>query len=150
MSVIDGLVAGIIRMEGEPLTSTNPGNLRDAPWFPGSYGHRTYYDGVTPLKYNIRGFWVPRTRQEGVSGLEHDVWLHVCEGWTLVEFIAGRPLKNVANPEIVIYMGGYAPASDGNDPVKYVASLVQWLGGTLNPNLPLWDALHEPTLPASI
>lgn len=139
MSVVDALVAGIIKQEGEPPTATNPGNIVDPVWFPGTFGHRAYYDG-SPVHYRVtsggRMFWVPRTRQEGISAIEHVVWLKCAEGWTMTELIAGR-----SNAQGVL-VGGYAPASDGNDPAAYVAHLLMWTG--IDPLKPMWDALHEP------
>ena len=127
ISVVDQIVAGIIRQEGEPETSTNPGNIRDPVWFPGAPGNRKYYDG-TPLIY-ANGFWLPRTRQEGVSGLYHVVWLKVAEGYTLTAFI-----------------DLYAPTGDENDPVKYVADLVGWIGGGFDPNGPMWNYVQDPPI----
>ena len=100
--LIQRIVNAIIRQEGEPVTAFNPGNLRGAPWL------------TDP---NIAGgFWVPSSRAEGVAGLAHLVALHIAEGNTLRDFIAGEP---------GVY-GGFAPGSDGNKPDTYIADVMQW------------------------
>lgn len=94
--LIQRLVAAIIRQEGAPATSTNPGNLRGAPWLPKPW----------PMQ---NGFWLPVSRSTGVAGLAHVVALHVAEGDSLEKFISG-----------------YAPSSDHNDTAAYIANVQKW------------------------
>lgn len=114
--LIERLVNAIIRQEGEKSTSLNPGNLRGAPWL------------ASPVIVN--GFWEPSSRAEGVAGLAHLVALHIAEGNTLTDFIAGDP---------GVY-AGFAPGADDNNDAVYIADVMQWarIGNAM---LPLWNFL---------
>jgi len=136
-TLITRITNAIIRQEGALPTSTNPGNLRDCPWFPilmkdgkpwippladPKPEFIRYYpdseDSAGEVEYVLftpRGFWIPRTRAEGIAGIAHVVGLHVAEGDTLTGFIAGRP----GYP-------GFAPKADGNDPVTYIRNVSLW------------------------
>jgi len=114
----------------------NPGNLRDAPWFPPGAPGKRYYPNTYPaqtLQY-ASGFWVPRSRAEGVAGAAHVVALHIAEGDTLRQLISR-----------------WAPNSDGNDTEAYIQNVAGWADIT-DVNLPLWNfildrnyALDKPT-----
>ena len=114
--LIQRIVNAIIRQEGMPATWTNPGNLRNAPW-------------LTNPVVNA-GFWRPATRAEGVAGLAHLVALHIAQGNTLRDFIAGHP---------GIY-AGFAPGADRNDPTVYIADVKNW-AGIADENIPLWSLI---------
>ena len=94
--LIQRIVAAIIRQEGEPADSVNPGNLRAAPWLHPS----------SDQPYIVNGFWVPASRAEGVAGLAHVVALHIAEGDSLTTFISG-----------------YAPPGDGNATAIYIENV---------------------------
>jgi hypothetical protein len=107
----DSIVSAIVREEGRPLDDTNPGDLRDAPWFPGEppivdgtpyrvVSRRTHYD-KTPVAYRLQSgnnepFWNPRSRAEGLAGAFHVVALHVAELNSLAELISdwAPPVEN--------------------------------------------------------
>lgn len=112
------VVNAIIRQEGESPTGFNPGNLRAAPWL------------TKPVI--VKGFWVPCSRAEGVAGIEHVFALHLAQGNTLRDFIAGHP---------GVY-SGYAPAADKNKPEVYIANVALW-AGIGDPDQPLWNFLGE-------
>jgi hypothetical protein len=118
-NLIQRIVNAIIRQEGEPSTALNPGNLKGAPWLQG------------PV-IDAQGFWVPGSRAEGIAGLAHLVALHVAEGNTLWDFIAGAP--NV--------YAGFAPAGAGNNPTVYVADIMVWTG-VPSSTVPLWTYLES-------
>jgi hypothetical protein len=113
------VVNAIIRQEGEPPDALNPGNLRGAPWL------------ANPTIVN--GFWVPTCRAEGEAGLGHLLWLHIAEGNTLTDFIAGHP---------GVY-AGFSPRADGNDPTVYIADLMQW-AGIPDATVPMWNFIGDP------
>ena len=96
--LIQRIVAAIIRQEGAKPDSTNPGNLRGAPWLSGPKAFQN-------------GFWLPVTRAQGVAGLAHVVALHIAEGDSLTTFI-----------------GKYAPSADHNNTVAYIANVSKWAG----------------------
>ena len=114
--VIQRLVNAIIRQEGMPTTYANPGNLRGAPWLK-----------IVPME---NGFWLPTSREQGVAGLAHLVALHLAQGNSLHDFIAGHP---------GVY-AGFAPGADHNDPVKYIADVKLW-AAIADETLPLWNFL---------
>ena len=114
--LIQRIVNGIIRVEGMPADFTNPGNLRGAPWL------------SQPVI--VGGFWKPATRVEGEGGLAHLVALHIAQGNTLTDFISGHP---------GVY-GGFAPASDHNDPAAYIANIKNW-AAVPDATEPLWNFL---------
>jgi hypothetical protein len=114
--LIQRIVNAIIRQEGEGPIAMNPGNLRGAPWL------------TNPLIIN--GFWAPSSRAMGVAGLAHLVALHVAEGNTLRDFIAGHP---------GVY-AGFAPGADGNKPDVYVANVMEW-AAIEDGDEPLWSYL---------
>jgi hypothetical protein len=114
--LIQRVVNAIIRQEGMPGDYPNPGNLRGAPWLAGAI---------------VDAFWRPPTRQIGVAGLAHLVALHIAQGNTLTDFIAGHPL---------VY-GGFATGSDHNKPDVYIANVANW---AIIPSttLPLWNYIE--------
>ncbi len=126
--LIQRIANAIIRQEGMPADHTNPGNLRGAPWLKG-----TEYGVILPM---MGGFWAPVTRYQGEAGLAHLVALHVGEGNTLTDFIAGHP---------GVY-GGFAPGADKNDPVKYIADVKLW-AAIPDEGVPLWTYIS--TSPAA-
>lgn len=113
--LIQRIVNAMIRQEGEPQTALNPMNLRGAPWL-----------STTPL--NVRGFWVPTSRAMGIAGGAHLVALHIAQGNTLTDFIAGHP---------GIY-AGFAPGADHNKPDVYIANVKNW-AAIPDENAPLWN-----------
>lgn len=128
--LITRIVQAIFGQEGRPADHPNPGNLRDCPWFHGTYQQRWY---VTPstspgngtlsrVKFE-GGFWVPRSRAEGVAGAAHVVALHIAEGATLAELITG-----------------WAPASDHNNTVVYIEHVSEW-AAIPDVHVPLWQFL---------
>jgi hypothetical protein len=98
------LVNGIIRQEGMPEDYANPGNLRAAPW-------------LTHPMINEHNFWVPISRKQGIAGLAHLAALHVAQGNSLVDFIAGHP---------GVY-SGFAPGADNNKTDVYIQDLCDWV-----------------------
>lgn len=106
-SKIDLWIKAIIKMEGAKPSRNNPGNLR----FIGQ-------------KYavNDNGFCKFDTYEHGYNALKN-LLLNACMGKsknydpreTIYEFYAGIPKPNRFNKNI----GGYAPASDGNNPKHY-------------------------------
>ena len=102
--LIQRVVAAIIRQEGEPEWAVNPGNLRGAPWL------------LTKPVIDDKNFWKPTTRAEGIAGLAHLFALHLAQGNTLRDFIAGHP---------GIY-AGFAPGADHNDDAAYIAHVQEW------------------------
>lgn len=117
--LLQRIVNAIIRQEGMPTEYTNPGNLRGAPWL------------TAPLILN--GFWRPTSRNMGVAGLAHLVALHVSQGNTLTDFIAGHP---------GVY-AGFAPGADKNDPATYIRDVCAW-AEISNANLPMWNFIEPP------
>jgi len=140
--LIQRLVAAIERQEGQEPTSTNPGDIRDPVWFPGSapavsngevISNRCYYDG-TLLAYRLQAgtgeaFWVPRTREEGESGIAHICALHIAQGDSLQQLIRGSP-----------HYAGYAPSADGNQTAAYITNVAEW-ASIPNAEEPLWNYL---------
>jgi hypothetical protein len=119
--LVDTIKAAIYRQEGMDPDATNPGNLRDCPWFPGQpplvsngqvVSRRKYPDG-TPVLYVITKsgvFWRPPTRVMGDCGAGHVIALHIAECNSLATLI-----ENV-----------WAPASDGNASAIYLANVMAW------------------------
>lgn len=118
----------IIKQEGMPADWTNPGNCRDCPWFVYSprVNGRQYPDGAVVAYKN--GFWVPRTRAEGIAGGLHVVALRIAEGESLVELITA-----------------WAPPSDSNNTAAYIAHVKKW-AKIPNKTVPLWNFIE--TLPS--
>jgi hypothetical protein len=114
--LIQRIVNAIIRQEGMGPQWANPGNLRGAPWL------------TNPIIFN--GFWVPISRAQGVAGLAHLLALHVAEGNTLNDFIAGHP---------GVY-AGFAPGADGNKPTVYIANVMNW-ASIPDEDVALWNYL---------
>jgi len=112
--LIQRIVNAIIRQEGEPATAKNPGNLRGSPW-------------LLVQVSDVRGFWLPVSRAEGVAGLAHLVALHIAQGNTLTDFIAGHP---------GVY-AGFAPGADNNNDSVYISDVMAWTG-IADANAPLW------------
>lgn len=118
--LIDVLRTAIYRQEGMPLDCTNPGNLRDCPWFPGEsplesngtvISRRKYPTGA-PVQYKLTGsgiFWNPTSRALGDAGAAHVIALHIAEGNTLAQLV-----------------GCWAPALDGNATAQYVLNVMAW------------------------
>ena len=94
--LIDGISNAIIRQEGAAPTALNPGNIRTPAWI------------TNPVVHN--GFWVPKSRAEGLAGLAHLVALRIAEGWSLTQIIES-----------------YAPAADGNNPIAYIQNVANWV-----------------------
>lgn len=119
-ALLDSLVAAIVRQEGRPTDDTNPGDLRDCPWFPGVTPLRSsvivarrYPDSSEGVQYKLLAggrFWNPLTRAEGIAGLYHVAALHVAELNNLQTFI------NI-----------FAPPSENNS-VVYLRNVMQWTG----------------------
>jgi hypothetical protein len=124
--LIQRIVNAILRQEGMSPDHANPGNLRDCPWFPkNGLGKRQYInDPSEPVQY-AGGFWVPRSRAEGVAGAAHVVALHIAEGNSLTTLISI-----------------WAPASDSNNTQAYIANVQQW-AGIPDVNLPLWNYILD-------
>lgn len=116
--LIQRIVNAMIRQEGMPKDYPNPGNLRAAPWL------------KTPAIE--KGFWSPFTRAEGIAGLAHVLALHIAQGNTLADFIAGHP---------GIY-AGFAPGSDHNDPETYIKDVKLW-AGIEDENVPMMNYIEE-------
>lgn len=112
------VVNAMIRQEGMPTDHANPMNLRAAPWL------------QNPATFS--GFWVPGSRAEGVAGGAHVFALHVAQGNSLTDFIAGHP---------GVY-AGFAPGADGNDPESYIRNVQAW-AEIDDATVPLWNYLGE-------
>ena len=117
--MIQRIVNAMIRVEGMSPTYSNPMNLRGAPWL------------TDPLI--AAGFWRPRTRAEGVAGGAHLVALHIAQGNSVTDFIAGHP---------GVY-AGFAPGADGNKPATYIADVCQW-ANIPDATGPMWNFIEEP------
>ena len=111
-SLIQVIVSAIFRQEGEPDTALNPGNLRGAPWLT---------DPVIS-----KGFWVPKSRAEGIAGAAHLVALRIAEGNSLTQLISI-----------------WAPPSDGNDTTAYIKDVMAWTG-IVDPDVPLYTLISIP------
>lgn len=142
--LVNWITSAIFRQEGEPLTARNPGNLRDCPWFPpcviwtrngkiiteryvipppGVVGiHTRQYPDGGFVEY-ANGFWVPRTRAEGVAGAIHCVALRIAEGQSLAQLITG-----------------WAPPSE-NKTAEYIAHVKEW-AGIPDETVPLWNFIE--------
>lgn len=117
------LVSAIATQEGR-FQTYNMGDLRDCPWFPAdSKGHRYYPDTGKAVAY-ANGFWIPRTRVEGLAGLYHQLALDIAKGWTLKQLL-----------------NSYAPPSDGNNTAQYIINVMAWVGIT-SPDEQLWNYLE--------
>jgi len=117
-SLNDRIVDAIMRQEGMPEEYDNPGNLRGCPWL----------NPVSPFARVTGGFWRPGSRRIGVAGLAHIVGLHVAQGNSLTDFIAGHP---------GVY-AGFAPGADHNKPAIYIADVAEW-AQIPDVNAPLWN-----------
>jgi hypothetical protein len=115
--LIERLVNAMIRQEGMSADYANPGNLRGAPWL------------SAPLIQN--GFWKPLSRSVGVAGLAHLVALHIAQGNSLTDFIAGHP---------GVY-AGFAPGADNNNTVAYITDVQNW-ADIDSVTLPLWNFIE--------
>jgi hypothetical protein len=114
--LIQRITEAIFRQEGMPSDYKNPGNLRGAPWL------------ANPVIEN--GFWVPMTRMQGIAGAAHVVALHIAEGQSLRQFIAG-----------------YAPSSDNNNTEAYIKNVSEW-AAIPNVDTPLWAYIDIQYLPS--
>jgi hypothetical protein len=117
-ALCDSIVAAIVREEGRPPDDTNPGDLRDCPWFRRNPIHitgRLYPDG-TVVAFKSLGaegsFWNPRSRAEGLAGAFHVVALHVAELNSLAQLIAD-----------------WAPPNE-NKTSAYLQNVMRWTGIT--------------------
>lgn len=105
-------------------------------------GARRYYP--TPGQATVtvefvayaNGFWLPRSRAEGVAGAAHVVALHIAEGDSLSQLIGGKP-----------GYGGWAPVSDGNKTAEYIANVKNW-AGIPDEKLALWNYILDPAVEA--
>lgn len=116
-----------------PADCTNPGNLRDCPWFAMRPGTKTEFEGryypdgervnysVPPHDKSGAGFWKPRERAEGVAGAAHVVALHIAEGNTLEQLISI-----------------WAPPTDNNDTATYIRNVAEW-AAIPDAATPLWN-----------
>ena len=128
--LITRIVNAVIRQEGEADTAHNPMNLRAAPWLPP--GQPIWLDGGSKRRELLGAFWYPSSRAEGVAGGAHVVSLHIAQGNSLTDFIAGHP---------GVY-AGFAPGADHNDPATYIANVQQW-AGIPDATAPLWNFIGE-------
>lgn len=131
--LVQRIFNSIIRMEGMPADHTNPGNCRDCPWFAwdkDAKGNpvRVYpaVNGYVAYVSYKNGFWVPRTRGEGIAGGSHVVNLRIAEGQNLVQLITS-----------------WAPPSE-NATATYIANVKAW-AGIPDEHQPLWNFIE--TLP---
>lgn len=124
--LVQRIFNAIIKQEGMPADWTNPGNCRDCPWFLAVAGMpraaRLYPDGTLVTFAN--GFWIPRTRGEGIAGGSHVVNLRIAEGQSLVELITA-----------------WAPPGDSNNTAAYIAHVKKW-ARIPNKNVPLWNFIE--------
>ncbi len=116
--LIQRIVNAMIRQEGMAHDYANPMNLRGAPWL------------SAPLIQS--GFWKPVSRSVGIAGGAHVVALHISQGNSLTDFIAGHP---------GVY-GGFAPGVDHNDPATYIKNVSEW-AEIPDVNLPLWNFIEQ-------
>ena len=114
--LIRRIVNAMIRQEGMSPIYVNPMNLRGAPW-------------LTQPSI-ISNFWRPTSRQQGIAGGAHLVALHIAQGNSLRDFIAGHP---------GIY-AGFAPGADNNKPDIYIANVKAW-AQIPDENVPMWSFL---------
>lgn len=131
--LIQRLTNAIFRQEGMGPEYRNPGNLRDCPWFPRVVsGNPRQYPGdgssVTEYVAYASGFWVPRSRAEGVAGAAHVISLHIAQGDSL------RKLISI-----------WAPPSDGNDTEIYIKHVAEW-ANIPNTELALWNYILDPVV----
>jgi hypothetical protein len=115
--LVERIINAMLRQEGESQTALNPLNLRGAPWL------------ADPVIEN--GFWVPSCRAEGLAGGTHVLCLHIAEGNTLTDFIAGHP---------GIY-SGFSPGADGNKPAVYIADVMAW-AQVPSATVPMWNFIE--------
>src|ERR1035438_9246792 len=118
--LIQRIANAVIRQEGQPLDAFNAGDLRGAPWLP---AHEVVI---------TNGFWRPCSRAQGVAGLAHVIALHIAEGNSLTDFIAGHP---------GVY-SGFAPGADKNDPVAYIRDVCAW-AEVSDATVPLWNFIES-------
>lgn len=116
--LITRVVNGIIRQEGMPADYDNPGNLRGCPWLAAN----------SPYAKIVNKFWRPGDRHIGIAGLAHLVALHISQGNSLVDFIAGHP---------GVY-SGFAPGADNNNDAVYVADVAKW-ANIPDATEPMWN-----------
>jgi hypothetical protein len=133
--LIQRLVDAIFRQEGMGPDHANPGNLRDCPWFPvvaiieGDNARRIRRYPTGESVQFAGGFWVPRSRAEGIAGAAHVVALHIAQGNSLAQLISI-----------------WAPATE-NDTAAYIANVKRW-AGIPDEKLPLWNYIMESERPA--
>jgi hypothetical protein len=135
--LINRLAEAIFRQEGGSVGTTNPGNLRDCPWFPqirveGPNPYRAYIHDSGKVDYMVcpeGRFWLPRTRAEGVAGTVHLIALRVAEGETLRELISDWVLP-----------------SDHEKTETYIKNVQTW-ASIPNSEKPLWSYLIQTPLP---
>lgn len=126
MDLANRITKAIFMQEGMPKTWNNPGNLRDCPWFDGHYQQRSYPDSTRVVFAN--GFWIPRTRIEGVAGTLHCVSLCIAEGMSLTDLISKH----------------WAPPSE-NDTVAYIKNVSLW-AGVPDVKVAMWNQIVDPLL----
>lgn len=120
MSLIESIAQAIAQVEsgGNPnarnYRNNNPGNLRS--W------------GANPI---VNGYAQFRTMQAGWDALYAQTRKNIGLGLTLIEFFAGKP---------GVY-AGYAPSSDGNQPLAYAQRVAGQVG--ISTTIPL-DTIGEP------
>jgi hypothetical protein len=117
-ALCDSIVAAIVREEGRLADDTNPGDLRDCPWFRRNPIHITgrFYPDGTAVAFKSIGaegsFWNPRSRAEGLAGAFHVVALHVAELNSLAQLISD-----------------WAPPNE-NRTLLYLQNVQKWTGIT--------------------
>ncbi len=122
--LIQRIVNAMIRQEGMGPQYVNPMNLRGAPWL----AHPTLHNN----------FWVPASRVVGIAGGAHLVALHIAQGNSLTDFIAGHP---------GIY-SGFAPGADNNNTVAYIKNVAEW-ANIPDVNVPMWNFIETSPLTKS-
>ncbi len=103
--LINRLAGAIFRQEGNPADSTNPGNLRFAPWYP------------NPRIVN--GFWEPPSIQAGTAGAMHVIALRIAEGQSLRQLISAwaPPSDGNDTESYIAHVKEWADIPDENVPL---------------------------------
>src|SRR6185312_5753492 len=98
------------------VSNNNPGNLK--------------YGSTTPnaIATDSKGFAIYSSAEQGMTDLKNYTLTHAQRGYSLNQFFGGTGSY-----------GGYAPASDNNDPNSYASQVAKALG--IDPNLPIIDQL---------
>lgn len=122
-SLLDRFCTLIRNYEGIPgdqnYLNNNPGNCR--------YNEDGYLTKYEPVTKSPAGFAVFPSYEIGWMYLENMITQRIENhpNWTLLEFFQGILTPGINNG---LYQGGYAPASDGNNPELYAAVIAKGLG----------------------